>query len=552
MKLTRKWIALKIPTILPVWDCVHHIQNTIKDITQLNAFKDMISLMQKIIGHFGKSSYSIEILQEHYINANDGEALKAFQKIRRTHFGTYWMVAMSLEPVLPSIQQLVINKVIKFKNKAVQEMFLNQVSDAYSQFEKRLIQYTTIVAPFVRLLWSLKAAHATASDVFIFWMAIGAVLNDILKNSQASLGIELTLASNIQKIYNWCYEGFFLSDLYFAAFALDPCYKLNDFLVHSEDAVLRPTSTALPLVIPALDPATGQRLRPSPEMSYPAAFRRVKDFLKDMLRSLCDWAKEHPNELHDSLFRQSPSELSRALQSQLTAFWHGEYPFSVPMMSDSDPMAWWGSMLRIPHAQVLAFLATRIFSLLVNSMPDERTNSHVTWFNSPLRGSQNARTLADMVKIGQWHVKHKGGNALSLGKSQPVVKFRMMKPELLERLQGMSIPGTGINIEDDNLNPDDNMESSSESEVAERQLIQAQISNNEGKKSVREPHDELVDDLRSDPLVDLTSIALRDMLSEEPLVPLTSSNLDSDEDEGALMTKQGLGDNETDDDLWNW
>jgi hypothetical protein len=39
-------------------------------------------------------------------------------------------------------------------------------------------------------------------------------------------------------------------------------------------------------------------------------------------------------------------------------------------------------------------------------MPDERTNSQITWFNSALRGNQNAQTLVDMIQIGQWYDKH--------------------------------------------------------------------------------------------------------------------------------------------------
>ena len=39
-------------------------------------------------------------------------------------------------------------------------------------------------------------------------------------------------------------------------------------------------------------------------------------------------------------------------------------------------------------------------------MPDERTNSRITWFNSALRGNQNAQTLVDMIQIGQWYDKH--------------------------------------------------------------------------------------------------------------------------------------------------
>ncbi|KAJ6540387.1 hypothetical protein B0H19DRAFT_1077799 [Mycena capillaripes] len=39
-------------------------------------------------------------------------------------------------------------------------------------------------------------------------------------------------------------------------------------------------------------------------------------------------------------------------------------------------------------------------------MPDERTNSNITWYNSPLRGNQQEEGLLDMILVGQWHRYH--------------------------------------------------------------------------------------------------------------------------------------------------
>ena len=36
-------------------------------------------------------------------------------------------------------------------------------------------------------------------------------------------------------------------------------------------------------------------------------------------------------------------------------------------------------------------------------MPDERTNSFITWVNSPIRGNQTTQTIVDMIQIGQWY-----------------------------------------------------------------------------------------------------------------------------------------------------
>jgi hypothetical protein len=47
-------------------------------------------------------------------------------------------------------------------------------------------------------------------------------------------------------------------------------------------------------------------------------------------------------------------------------------------------------------------LAMRIFGILPNSMPDECTGSHKTWFNTPLRNRLGALTLRDMIQVGQF------------------------------------------------------------------------------------------------------------------------------------------------------
>ena len=39
-------------------------------------------------------------------------------------------------------------------------------------------------------------------------------------------------------------------------------------------------------------------------------------------------------------------------------------------------------------------------------MPDEPTNSTITWFNSLICSNQMTSTLVDMIKIGQWYGKH--------------------------------------------------------------------------------------------------------------------------------------------------
>jgi len=81
-------------------------------------------------------------------------------------------------------------------------MFTNRASSNYNKFEQALLQYVNIVAPVIRSLWSLEAAHANALDVFVFWLAITATLKDLFSKGHEKTGIPSSLANQITAIYN--------------------------------------------------------------------------------------------------------------------------------------------------------------------------------------------------------------------------------------------------------------------------------------------------------------------------------------------------------------
>jgi len=101
-------------------------------------------------------------------------------------------------------------------------MFVNRLNGKYQDCERHLLWYLSIVAPLIRSLWSLEAAHANASDVFVFWLAAAATLDDLFSKGEATTGIPRALANEITEIYNRRYAEFFQNDLYFVAFLLDP------------------------------------------------------------------------------------------------------------------------------------------------------------------------------------------------------------------------------------------------------------------------------------------------------------------------------------------
>ena len=86
-----------------------------------------------------------------------------------------------------------------------------------------MLLYLKVVAPCICSLWSLEAASANASDVFIFWLAIASVLRNLLSKDVNETGISVELAKEISDVFNSRYQAFFsTSNIYFVAFTLDP------------------------------------------------------------------------------------------------------------------------------------------------------------------------------------------------------------------------------------------------------------------------------------------------------------------------------------------
>ncbi|KAI5823300.1 hypothetical protein K523DRAFT_421554 [Schizophyllum commune Tattone D] len=153
--------------------------------------------------------------------------------------------------------------------------------------------------------------------------------------------------------------------------------------------------------------------------------------------------------------------------------------------------------------------------MLVNSMPDERTNSTITWLNSPYRGNQKASTIIDMVLVNQWYSRHDpsaSNKASALPKYRPVVKFRHISPLVLERLKSRSA-GLSASSDSDEPENEDGGESDggSESEDAD-----SDDDSDAGDKSDGGDEDYLevtIPSLVVDQDIDIDAPGLRDLLA---------------------------------------
>ncbi|KAF8148580.1 hypothetical protein B0H34DRAFT_802808 [Crassisporium funariophilum] len=190
-----------IPTMLNLADCVHHLQNTIKDINGIPEFKDA---------------------------QQDAGILQGLIKIGKTRFATHWSAAAALEKNLDLIREGVHEGTLRPKNKEVLSMLKGVRS--YTQFQIDIAEYLTVVEPIARSLWSLESPHTNAADVFIFWLAIAAKLKQLFSQTEADSGIQALVARKVTAIINCRYKAFINespTDIYFTAFFLHPSVTLG-------------------------------------------------------------------------------------------------------------------------------------------------------------------------------------------------------------------------------------------------------------------------------------------------------------------------------------
>ncbi|KAJ3885653.1 ribonuclease H-like domain-containing protein [Lentinula edodes] len=467
-----------------------------------------MKLLNSTVAHFSKSNLSVASLKEQA--SLNGDDYRAIQKSGNTRFGSNWTMATSVSPKLDAIAKCVQAKDIEFKSKSVQAMFKHELNGKLTMFKLTLGHYEAIVAPFIRSLWSLEAPKANASDVYVFWLSSAAAVTDLFKKSSEITGIPRQLKEQVNGIFNARFIEFFSNDLYFTAFILDNRYDEAEFFVdaakiriiprHSEVLSISDTATALP----------------RPQIRNVSAFRRVRHFLLCLLKPELQRALKKrsgsnaPFILDVFPWDMDGKEVVSTFEREFEAFWRKEFPFSDEKSSrNKDPLIYWRGLAQIKFARVIGYLAVKIFSITINSMADERTNSMITWFNSPYRGRQTSQTVESMVMVGQWYRRHdEASKVVPAPRKHPVVKFSNLDKTYLKKLQFEPHPTR--NLGDSSDESEDNEEDEEEQSEGEKE---AQMPKKRGrKKRVISSASCIVVDENE---INLASSALLAMISDE-------------------------------------
>ncbi|KAF9025001.1 hypothetical protein BDZ89DRAFT_1040796 [Hymenopellis radicata] len=344
-KVARENVNVICPTIVVLPDPCHHLSNKIKDICKLEYFKEPIVQMRTTIKYFSKSTY--------------GSTHMAAQRVTLD-------INKGLEKPLAFLKKLPV----------------------YSTFNLRLTQLVCVLEPIARAIKCLEGLNTNVSDVWKFYIAISAVIRDLF--SENSQGYPTEVQEAIRQIVNSRFKemmGVEGGVIYLAGFFLDPAQITSPILKKSQANVLERGAVRI-RGIPAN--RADQDLRDAIPVYAKVGIFLVKMLYREMQSRLIPECSHYGN---------SDAAVS-ALKLQLEAYARQSAPFCnrSPMWS---AIKYWREMARSPHADVLSFVAIKIFSMLLNSMPEERTVSSFTRMNSTDRSCQKAASVVGMTKIRQ-------------------------------------------------------------------------------------------------------------------------------------------------------
>ena len=91
---------------------------------------------------------------------------------------------------------------------------------------------------------------------------------------------------------------------------------------------------------------------PTEPMSYNNAYKKVKNYLGNMLQGLLQRIQDHPGSGNALLITLGPTASVSELKRQLDAYWKHEYPFdtSTTFRAEKHSLEWWRSLERHNHA----------------------------------------------------------------------------------------------------------------------------------------------------------------------------------------------------------
>ncbi|KDR75453.1 hypothetical protein GALMADRAFT_140951 [Galerina marginata CBS 339.88] len=160
------------------------------------------------------------------------------------------------------------------------------------------------------------------------------------------------------------------------------------------------------------------------DILHVSTFQKVTLFLLDTVQ------KEivHGDKPELICWKGRAGDFKKTLLNEMKRYAHQQYPFNQQIDGNHAVITWWQALQGSEHAQILPILAIKIFSVHVNSMPEERTVSAFTWISPPLRLRILVRQMAWRTKVRQYYATETKPCKNSAPK--PMVKFYDVKSRI--------------------------------------------------------------------------------------------------------------------------
>ncbi|KAG1748346.1 ribonuclease H-like domain-containing protein [Suillus paluster] len=423
-KNSRRDLSAKQPYILNLQDACHLLSLCSKQICQLPEFKEVSDHLRKILAFMDKSGYAMEHFNYQRGVLKIGQGL---EKISKTRFANIHWSAASLQCCLPAMQAIVSNLSLGINVKGRNHLFEVNTTDSL-MFQVALAKLIAITGPYAKAIQCLESAHTTCADVYLYWLAIVAQMEQLLRGNTIRLLEETKLAicaiTNARCGYNKCSGE---KSIYYTVGSLLPTasleskHMINDapndpyitaFFLHPEYQTAQIYKNINPLDLPPIHlmKSNGTYSVVSPEDSI---IKRVGTSLQLMLKHEYgdvyngvrsdQAAAKLMKERNPRLAGLTPQEALQALKVELKEYRKGADPFNCKIRKHENVRDWWLAVQKDENARVLGALAIKLYSVVPVSMADERTVSTIMWLNSPTRSRQDISTLKEHIQIRQWH-----------------------------------------------------------------------------------------------------------------------------------------------------
>ncbi|KAG5634248.1 hypothetical protein H0H81_002717, partial [Sphagnurus paluster] len=415
--LSRAIIETTQPSILNLPNAMHHLNNTLKQISSLPYFKQLIKRVRTVIKYFKHSKPVKAMLKDIRISQGLGPGLES---IGKTRFSTLTWSAESVRRCLPAIRDLVTLEKIQLPK--YNEAFINNLPTTL-QFEIQLNQFLALGMGISQAIECLEASSTNAADVYLYWLAVVAKMNRAL----STCCLPDDVCAQVRSIMVSRWRAFFVTgptNVHLCAFYLNPCYVQSPIFKNPNPLTFNITLPAK--VLPKVPPG----------IKSPKTFLEVGNYLLTIAVNEINY---RTNLLLVS-YKDKPAAFIKAYQAQFTAYAQHSYPFNVPFGQDQDSLDWWLPLETTPNAEILATIAVKIYSAVPHSMADERTMSAVTMMNTAQRSRQKVETIMAMVQIQEYYKNQKQTKICKSAWRRPILKFydveRVLQPIDEDEMQG--------------------------------------------------------------------------------------------------------------------